>query len=94
MYRYILKDYFAAKACRVRKEILRLMGQPKQKKYQGAHRSDGSVVERSPSEREVLGSIPDRVTPKTLYNGTRCFLACLALSILKKVWLLSLLKPS
>jgi len=28
--------------------------------------NSGSVVERSPRKREVMGSIPDRVIPKTL----------------------------
>ena len=30
-----------------------------------SNRSDGSVEERSPPERKVVGSIPDRVIPKT-----------------------------
>ena len=32
-------------------------------------------LERSPREREVVGSIPDRVIPRRYENGTRCFLA-------------------
>ena len=34
--------------------------------YNQGNRSGGSVVERLPREREFVGSIPDRVIPKTL----------------------------
>ena len=38
-------------------------------------RHSGSVLERPLCDREVAGSIPGRVIPKTLKNGTSCSFA-------------------